>query len=172
MKGRENLTNWVITTLFHWGESPIGTWQLDIEDFGEQYPSTGTLYSWSLILYGTTSDPLNYNGHVPIIATAVTQKPSLTHPTSTRKVPTTKKPTRRTEEDQQKENTESETRRPRESERREHEQRQTERGEDIVKPECTSVVVYVSSFKESPKTDTNVAVCFVKESTDGRGVMV
>ena len=57
----------------------------------------GTLYSWSLILYGTTSDPLNYNGHVPIKATAVTQKPSLTHPTSTRKVSTTKKPTRRTE---------------------------------------------------------------------------
>ena len=72
------------------------------------------------------------------------------------------------EEDQQKENTaESET-----SERREHEQRQTERGEGIVKPECTSVVVYVSSFKESPKTDTNVVVCVVKESTDGRGVMV
>lgn len=72
------------------------------------------------------------------------------------------------EEDQQKENTaESET-----NEQREHEQRQTEPGEDIVKSECTSVVVYVSSFKESPKTDTNVVVCVVKESTDGRGVMV
>ena len=61
------------------------------------------------------------------------------------------------EKDQQKKNTER-PRRKKESEGREHEQ--TER----------SVVVYVSSFEESPKTDTSVVV--VKEYTDGRGVMV
>ncbi|PFX13058.1 furin-like isoform X2 [Stylophora pistillata] len=53
--GIKNLTDWVMTTLFHWGESPIGTWELKISDFDLRYPSTGVLYSWSLILYGTTS---------------------------------------------------------------------------------------------------------------------
>lgn len=50
----KNLTDWVITTLFHWGESPMGTWELEISDLDQRkYKSTGTLYSWSLILYGT-----------------------------------------------------------------------------------------------------------------------
>lgn len=53
----ENLTNWHITTLFHWGESPVGEWELSVQDFAEETATQGTLYSWSLILYGTTSDP-------------------------------------------------------------------------------------------------------------------
>lgn len=52
-----NLTDWVITTLFHWKENATGRWELSVGDFDPITPSTGTLYSWSLILYGTSSDP-------------------------------------------------------------------------------------------------------------------
>lgn len=38
----KNLTNWVITTLFNWGESPIGKWELSVRDFDPKIPSTGT----------------------------------------------------------------------------------------------------------------------------------
>ena len=38
----KNLTDWVITTLFHWGESPMGTWELEISDLDQRkYKSTG-----------------------------------------------------------------------------------------------------------------------------------
>ena len=36
-----NLTDWVITTLFHWGEDPTGKWELIIEDFDKRIPSSG-----------------------------------------------------------------------------------------------------------------------------------
>lgn len=54
-----NLTDWHITTVFHWGESPEGTWELSVEDFDKQTVTSGTLHSWSLILYGTTSQMHN-----------------------------------------------------------------------------------------------------------------
>lgn len=38
----KNLTDWVITTLSHWGESPMGTWELEISDLGQRkYKNTG-----------------------------------------------------------------------------------------------------------------------------------
>jgi len=42
LTGYKNLTNWVITTLFNWGESPIGKWELSVRDFDPKNPSTGT----------------------------------------------------------------------------------------------------------------------------------
>ncbi|KAL9963138.1 hypothetical protein ACROYT_G032313 [Oculina patagonica] len=57
LTGYKNLTNWIITTLYNWSESPIGKWELIVGDFDPKNPSTGTLYSWSLILYGTITDP-------------------------------------------------------------------------------------------------------------------
>lgn len=42
LTGYKNLTNWVITTLFNWGESPKGKWELSVRDFDPKEPSTGT----------------------------------------------------------------------------------------------------------------------------------
>ncbi|KAJ7358833.1 hypothetical protein OS493_020668 [Desmophyllum pertusum] len=67
-----NLTNWVIATLFHWGENPDGQWKLRIENLDPSYQTNGTLYSWSLILYGTTVDPLSNNTHIPTLSTDIT----------------------------------------------------------------------------------------------------
>lgn len=39
-----NLTNWYITTLFHWGENPSGKWKLEISDAYPEYPSAGSSY--------------------------------------------------------------------------------------------------------------------------------
>ena len=36
-----NLTNWVIATLFHWGENPDGQWKLRIENLDPRYQTTG-----------------------------------------------------------------------------------------------------------------------------------
>ncbi|KAJ7358828.1 hypothetical protein OS493_020663 [Desmophyllum pertusum] len=68
----KNLTNWVIATLFHWGENPDGQWKLRIENLDPNFQTNGTLYSWSLILYGTTVDPLSNNPHVPTLSTDIT----------------------------------------------------------------------------------------------------
>ena len=42
LTGYKNLTNWVITTLFNWGENPTGKWELSVRDFDPKNPSTGT----------------------------------------------------------------------------------------------------------------------------------
>lgn len=39
--GETTLTNWVITTLFHWGESPEGQWKLTITNLDSRYQTTG-----------------------------------------------------------------------------------------------------------------------------------
>ena len=39
--GDKNLTNWYITTLFSWGESPEGQWKLRIENLDQNYKTTG-----------------------------------------------------------------------------------------------------------------------------------
>ncbi|CAH3150837.1 unnamed protein product [Pocillopora meandrina] len=43
LKGFRNLTDWIITSLFHWGEDPNGKWELKIDDFDKRYPSSGDL---------------------------------------------------------------------------------------------------------------------------------
>ncbi|XP_066023713.1 furin-like protease kpc-1 isoform X2 [Pocillopora verrucosa] len=52
------LSDWIIESLFHWGEDPSGRWELKIDCFDKPCRSSGQLHSWSLILYGTPSDPL------------------------------------------------------------------------------------------------------------------
>lgn len=39
-----NLTDWHITTLFHWGENPTGKWELKISDAYPKKPSAGASY--------------------------------------------------------------------------------------------------------------------------------
>ena len=39
-----NLTDWYITTLFHWGENPTGKWELKISDADPGNPSAGSSY--------------------------------------------------------------------------------------------------------------------------------
>lgn len=58
------LSDWIIKSLFHWGEDPNGKWELKIDCFDKPCRSSGQLHSWSLILYGTPSDPLK-SGKVP-----------------------------------------------------------------------------------------------------------
>lgn len=51
----------------------------------------GTLYSWSLILYGTSSDPLKTAAQRDITrGDAQNEKPSITAKTTKQPVPTTK----------------------------------------------------------------------------------
>ena len=45
LTGFRNLTDWIITSLFHWEEDPTGRWELKIDDFDKRYPSSGDL-SW------------------------------------------------------------------------------------------------------------------------------
>ncbi|XP_022786340.1 neuroendocrine convertase 2-like [Stylophora pistillata] len=72
---KKNLTDWVIATLVHWGESSMGTWELEISELDQRKhkstKSTGTLHSWSLILYGTS------DAHsVPTILTSRPMEPT------------------------------------------------------------------------------------------------
>ncbi|XP_022786312.1 proprotein convertase subtilisin/kexin type 6-like [Stylophora pistillata] len=76
-----NLTDWHITTLFHWGEKANGRWELKISDAHTRNPSTGKLHRWSLILYGTSSDPLK-----PSIKDYITRKPTISPVRPTRTV--------------------------------------------------------------------------------------
>ena len=41
LTGFRNLTDWIITSLFHWEEDPTGRWELKIDDFDKRYPSSG-----------------------------------------------------------------------------------------------------------------------------------
>ena len=41
--GFRNLTDWIITSLFHWEEDPTVKWELNIDDFDKRYPSSGDL---------------------------------------------------------------------------------------------------------------------------------
>ena len=55
----DGFQNWPFMSVFHWGESPVGTWTLQVIDTGG---FTGTFKRWSLRLYGTceqaeASDP-------------------------------------------------------------------------------------------------------------------
>ena len=61
-----------MTTLFHWGESPIGQWELSIADLDTRYPSTGKgrriiiTIVFPLVLFGEAKDiPLNCIPLVP-----------------------------------------------------------------------------------------------------------
>ena len=41
LTGYRNLTNWIITTIFNWGENPKGVWTLKVENIDASYQTTG-----------------------------------------------------------------------------------------------------------------------------------
>ena len=49
LTGFKNLTDWVITTLFHWGEKPEGQWLLKIGNLDPSYQTTGKYIFTTLI---------------------------------------------------------------------------------------------------------------------------
>ncbi|XP_022809945.1 proprotein convertase subtilisin/kexin type 6-like [Stylophora pistillata] len=94
--GYRNLTDWIIATLFHWRENPSGRWELKVDDFDPKIPSLGTLYDWSLILYGTSSDPLKpllEDGNVLISHTIPTSDVNVVETTEPSRNPITMQPT-------------------------------------------------------------------------------
>jgi len=46
--------DWPFLTVFSWGENPLGTWTLEIQNDGRY---RADLHSWSLTLYGTSTNP-------------------------------------------------------------------------------------------------------------------
>jgi furin len=46
--------DWPFLTVFSWGENPIGTWTLELQNDGRYMAN---LHDWSLTLYGTRTDP-------------------------------------------------------------------------------------------------------------------
>lgn len=47
----DDFNNYKFTSVAHWGENPIGTWQLRVADVFD--PDSGTLNSWSIQIHGT-----------------------------------------------------------------------------------------------------------------------
>jgi len=50
----QGFQDWPFLTVFSWGESPLGTWTIEIQNDGRY---RADLHSWSLTLYGTSTDP-------------------------------------------------------------------------------------------------------------------
>ncbi|XP_068699733.1 furin-like isoform X2 [Montipora foliosa] len=72
--------DWVLMTLHHWGENPVGQWKLRLVNskHGEDV-NEGKLFDWSLTLHGTASHPLEKNPHVRRTGSPTsTPKPSST----------------------------------------------------------------------------------------------
>lgn len=80
--GEKTLNNWLITTLFHWGENPEGQWKLRIRNLDPSFQTKGTLWRWSLIFYGTTEDPLANNTRVVTTATEFSKPSTTSDPSS------------------------------------------------------------------------------------------
>ncbi|XP_041981076.1 furin-like protease 1 isoform X1 [Aricia agestis] len=60
---RAGFNVWPFMSVHMWGESPLGTWQLEVSNEG-RYMGRATLQDWSLSLYGT-STPAAKNDPVP-----------------------------------------------------------------------------------------------------------
>lgn len=60
-----NFNDWPILSLHFWGEKPQGTWRLRLQNRYPRYRFSGHLLKWTLVLYGTATDPLADNSHVP-----------------------------------------------------------------------------------------------------------
>ncbi len=44
--------NFTFTSVFHWGESSVGDWRLEVADLNSYGSASGTLVDWTLVLYG------------------------------------------------------------------------------------------------------------------------
>merc|ERR550519_108603 len=51
---QQGFNEWPFLTMFSWGENPLGTWELRVENKGRNKVE---LKSWSLTFYGTATDP-------------------------------------------------------------------------------------------------------------------
>ncbi|XP_068754150.1 neuroendocrine convertase 1-like isoform X2 [Montipora capricornis] len=72
--------DWVLMTLHHWGENPVGQWKLRLVNSKHgEHVNEGKLFDWSLTLHGTASHPLEKNPHVRRTGSPTsTPKPSST----------------------------------------------------------------------------------------------
>lgn len=61
-----DFSEWPILSMHFWGEDPQGDWRLRLQSRYPNYKFSGYLVKWSIILYGTLSNPLENNLHVPI----------------------------------------------------------------------------------------------------------
>ncbi|MCC6547862.1 S8 family serine peptidase [Candidatus Sumerlaeota bacterium] len=52
--GADNFSNWVFSSIAHWGENPNGAWRLNVSDMAAI--DTGTFNSWQLKVYGHLID--------------------------------------------------------------------------------------------------------------------
>ena len=56
-----NFDEWPFLSVHFWGESPQGTWTLEVKNMGRDQPSRrgrGLLRKWQLIFYGTEDNPV------------------------------------------------------------------------------------------------------------------
>lgn len=59
----DTFDKWPFMTVHFWGEKPQGTWKIIIRNENRRRiaDQQGILYSWSLVFYGTTAPPQDYN---------------------------------------------------------------------------------------------------------------
>ncbi|KAF8643819.1 hypothetical protein AX16_008837 [Volvariella volvacea WC 439] len=48
---------WTFMTVKHWGENPVGTWTLHINDQGNPAENNGSFIGWNMVLWGACRDP-------------------------------------------------------------------------------------------------------------------
>jgi len=51
---RAGFKDWPFLTVFSWGENPLGTWKLEVQNDGRYQVE---LHAWSLTFHGTSTDP-------------------------------------------------------------------------------------------------------------------
>jgi len=64
---RAGFQDWPFLTVFSWGENPVGSWQLEIQNDGHYQVE---LHAWSLTFHGTSTDPN------PVTSAPPTQPPT------------------------------------------------------------------------------------------------
>jgi len=60
--------DWPFLTVFSWGESPIGTWTIELQNDGRY---RADLREWSMTFYGTSSDPQPSHDPSPVPSAAL-----------------------------------------------------------------------------------------------------
>jgi len=70
---RAGFQDWPFLTVFSWGENPMGSWQLEIQNDGRYQVE---LHAWSLTFHGTKTDPQPS----PVTAPPLPAKPVATNP--------------------------------------------------------------------------------------------
>lgn len=81
----DTFDKWPFMTVHFWGEKPQGTWKIVIRNENRRRiaDQQGTLYSWSLVFYGTSAPPQDGVGHLNNISQAGRILPRRTYDQST-----------------------------------------------------------------------------------------